>query len=103
MALNLKTLNPAMFVRRCVVCGYDGSLLNGPYVERCPRCGCDLRVRPPRSYAEMEGFLGPPVALEPRNNPVLSQERLIQRWLAFLFMVLLGLVVLAYLTAQAIP
>lgn len=24
----------------------------------CPACGCDLYARPPRSYAELEGFAG---------------------------------------------
>lgn len=43
----------------CLGCGYDGPLLQGdPGAEAwtCPSCSSDLYARPPRSYAEMEGF-----------------------------------------------
>jgi len=103
MALKLKTLNPDLFVRRCVACGYDGALLNGSLIERCPRCGCDLRSRPPRSYAEMEGFIGQSIALDSPLPSRICAQQLIHRWLAFLFLVLLGFVLMAYLLAEAVP
>lgn len=28
--------------------------------DLCPRCGCDLATRPPKSYAEMEGLFDLP-------------------------------------------
>lgn len=62
-------------VRRCLSCGYAGPLADldidateasadhhhgadehGSDPLVCPRCACDFRVRPPRSYAEMEGL-----------------------------------------------
>lgn len=45
--------------RLCLSCGYDGPALQGHRAEAtyvCPNCGEDLYARPPRSYAEMEGF-----------------------------------------------
>ncbi|UCD76702.1 MAG: hypothetical protein JSV91_07200 [Phycisphaerales bacterium] len=99
----MKTLDHTMFVRRCVACGYDGALLQGGRAARCARCGCDLRERPARSYAEMEGFIGQPVILDsPREHPV-PQEKLIHRWLAFLFFALLMLIGIAYLSSAALP
>ncbi|MDX2115396.1 MAG: hypothetical protein SFZ24_07210 [Planctomycetota bacterium] len=45
--------------RMCRGCGFDGGALQ-PTSDQpswvCPRCGADLYARPPRSYAEMEGF-----------------------------------------------
>ncbi len=41
---------------RCVQCGTRSDGLHATDAERCPRCGCDLQSRPPRSYAEMEGL-----------------------------------------------
>lgn len=88
----LKRLPSQLLVRRCVACGYDGSLLRMSETTRCPRCGCDLSQRPARSYAEMEGLLpyssAPPApSLWPRN-----EVRLRERWLVFMFFwaVLLG-------------
>lgn len=106
MLSNLGTLNHRLLTRRCVGCGYDGALLRGGLAQRCARCGCDLRQRPARSYAEMEGLLGQPY-LRPNIAPLprrtLCTERLIHRWLAFLFMLLMGIVAIGYLSAAALP
>lgn len=103
MVGKVRTVNPDLFVRRCVACGYDGALLKGGQAERCARCGCDLRLRPARSYAEMEGLIGQPVTLDSPYLPERREQRLIQRWLAFLFFVMLGLLLMVYLFAAAIP
>lgn len=42
--------------RRCVQCGLSVEAISATQVHECPRCGCDLQARPPRSYAEMEGL-----------------------------------------------
>jgi hypothetical protein len=42
--------------RRCVGCGLAAEAITATQVHECPRCGCDLLARPPRSYAEMEGL-----------------------------------------------
>ena len=103
MVGKVRTVNPDLYVRRCVVCGYDGALLQNGRAERCARCGCDLRLRPARSYAEMEGLIGQPITLDSPSPPRYREQRLIQRWLAFLFFVVLGLLLMAYLVAAAIP
>ncbi len=47
-----------MLAKTCLACGYRGPALQGPArAIRCPGCGADLYARPPRSYAELEGFL----------------------------------------------
>ena len=61
MVGKVRTVNPDLYVRRCVACGYDGALLQNGRAERCARCGCDLHLRPARSYAEMEGLIGQPI------------------------------------------
>ena len=97
---NLRTLDRRMLVRRCVACGSEGALLHGCQSRRCARCGCDLRRRPPRSYAEMEGLLGmaaPPLPEEIGEERV--QERLLHRWLAFLFFSLLVMVAMMSLAS----
>jgi hypothetical protein len=52
---------PARLKQRCcLVCGYDGPELQGELHDgayRCPACDADLYARPPRSYAELEGFV----------------------------------------------
>ncbi len=103
MPVKVRRVNPELFVRRCVACGYDGALLKGGLAARCARCGCDLKARPPRSYAEMEGFIGQPITLDSPPGPELTHQSLIQRWLAFLFIVMLGFTVMAFLFASAIP
>ena len=97
MLQKAKTLDPRLMVRRCVACGYHGALLRGGRAKVCARCGCNLVKRPARSYAEMEGLAGQPMTLdEPLSSPR-RQERLIHRWLAFLFLTALGFIALLYL------
>ena len=51
----------------------------------------------------MEGFIGQPVTLDsPLDKPV-THEKLIHRWLAFVFFALLMLIGIAYLSTAAIP
>ena len=96
-----------LFVRRCVLCGCEAALLRDGLADTCPSCGCDLRKRPARSYAEMEGLAGPPVAV----NSLLFDHgqagsragRIGQRWLSFLFLVVVGLAAMIYLAATALP
>lgn len=42
--------------RRCVQCGLGTDTVDASVAPACPRCGCDMAARPPRSYAEMEGL-----------------------------------------------
>ena len=68
MVSKVQTINRRLFTRRCLACGYDGALLQDGQAPRCARCGCDLRRRPARSYAEMEGLVGKPLTLDaPRS------------------------------------
>jgi hypothetical protein len=101
---NLKTLNRRLLQRRCLDCGYDGAQLHGGQIDRCPRCSCDLRKRPARSYAEMEGLIGLPALLESPSIDLAERhnDSLVQRWLAFLFMAMMGMVAFAYLSAEAL-
>jgi len=93
--------------RRCVACGYDGPM---PFAGRrghCDGCGVDLRMRPARSYAEMEGLLGPldlglagDLHLDLGDHPAPGQLAI--RWLtvglgfAMLAAVLIALVIRAF-------
>jgi hypothetical protein len=90
-----------MLVRRCVACGYDGALLDGGHAAWCARCGCDLRARPARSYAEMENLVGQPLTLHTPKARSTNESRLIERWLLFVFLVLLGFVAVVALAAAA--
>jgi hypothetical protein len=103
MVENVRSFNRDLFVRRCVCCGYDGALLKAGLADRCARCGCDLMDRPARSYAEMEGLIGQPALIEAPTAIRRASAQFIQRWLVFLFVVLLGLLSLAYLAQAAIP
>ncbi|MHC4447307.1 MAG: hypothetical protein ACYSXF_05940 [Planctomycetota bacterium] len=102
MTTEVRTNHPRLFTRRCVVCGYDGALLRGGYAERCARCGCDLRDRPARSYAEMEGLVGHPVRLDRPAARPRHAEQLRQRWLVFAAVAVLGLAAILYLAAAAL-
>ena len=100
----------SIYVPRCVACGYDGALLKGGRAERCARCGCDLQERPARSYAEMEGLIGElassgagPAPARRRGEEVRDPRLAIQRWLAFLFFVMIGLILFVSLVAAAFP
>jgi hypothetical protein len=104
-----------LLARRCVRCGYDGVTPRGIVLletfttsveimpECCPSCGCDFGERPPRSYAEMEGLLGRPFAadFDASCRTQRDESSLIQRWLAFLFIIMLMFVAMVYLTAEA--
>jgi hypothetical protein len=46
--------------RRCVQCGLSADAISATSADECPRCGCNLTQRPPRSYAEMEGLFDLP-------------------------------------------
>ncbi len=103
MLQKTKTLDPKLIVRRCVACGYDGALLRGGQAEICARCGCNLRQRPARSYAEMEGLVDQPSTLdEPLSRPR-RDERFIHRWIIFLFLTALGFIAMLYLAAATFP
>ncbi len=97
------TLPQHLLQRRCVACGYDGALLRDGAAARCARCGCDLRRRPARSYAEMEGMVvgapqrrGPP----PEKLSHDLQRQLLQRLLVF-GLLAMGLLLLVYLAVAA--
>lgn len=114
MLTNVRTIDRRMLTRKCVCCGFDGAAINRPppptpeTPHRCPRCACDLNARPPRSYAEMEGLLGTPSITKPRQERVAEVEfeqrgqRLVQRWLAFIFIAMVGMLAIAYLAAAVI-
>ena len=57
--------------RCCLICGYDGPELQGDTdgTYRCPACDADLYARPPRSYAELEGFIVQTPAAPPADEP----------------------------------
>ena len=93
------TIDARLLVRQCVACGYDGDLLRNGHAPRCARCGCDLRKRPARSYAEMEGLVGQSIALE---SPLISpprKQRYVHKWIVFLFITAICIVALIQLTA----
>ncbi len=96
-----KVLEARLRRRQCVACGYDGAMLRGGAAARCARCGCDLRRRPARSYMEMEGFrdITLPRQPWPKDDPV--EARMLARWIAFLFVAMMGMVTLIYLSAAA--
>ncbi len=82
-----------------MACGYDGALLRNGLAQRCARCGCDLRVRPARSYVEMEGLVDGPVGTRPADP--FQEAVLIHRWIAFLFLATFGLLIVIYLANAA--
>ena len=100
-----KTLKPdqRLLRRQCVACGYDGALLRDGRARHCARCGCDLRQRPARSYAEMEGLTVASVQPVVRSSVDTGefQTSVRHRWVAFLLLALVGLVVTIYLSAAA--
>lgn len=98
MASRVRTLPSRIHVRRCVSCGYDGALLKSGRAPRCARCGCDLRLRPARSYAEMEGIAPTPTAAP---SAVRSHEqRIIERWLLRSMVAAVAVIALAALLAR---
>jgi hypothetical protein len=105
MASNVKMLDYRLLARRCVACGYDGVQLRNGYAARCARCDCDFRRRPARSYAEMEGLVSPSanhhLPIHTLHEPF-EPAKLRHRWLAFLFVSMVGVMVMLYLTAEAL-
>ncbi len=100
MLSTTRTLDQRLLRKRCLACGYDGALLRNGLAPRCVRCGCDLRQRPARSYVEMEGL---PDISRPRSqqrDPNVEVQ-LVHRWVAFMFLVMFGLVMVIYLSAAA--
>ena len=92
-------IDARLLVRQCVACGYDGKLLRDGQASRCARCGCDLRKRPARSYAEMEGLVGQTVTSDaPLNNPP-QERRFVHRWILFLFFAAICIIALIQLTS----
>lgn len=81
-----KSLPASLLTRRCVECGYDGSLLRNGFANQCARCGCDLRDRPARSYAEMEGFILSQSRFHPETVWPANEQRVVRRWMVFLFL-----------------
>lgn len=68
--------------RCCLICGYDGPELQGDTAEgtyRCPACDADLYARPPRSYAELEGFIAGPPAAKPSEDRV-TEVKVRRHW-----------------------
>lgn len=55
----------------CLACGFDGVAIQSDHRETlwsCPQCAADLYARPPRSYAELEGFEGLPASSPQRRS-----------------------------------
>ncbi len=100
MVSRTQTLDPRLLRRRCLACGYDGALLRDGQAPRCARCGCDLRRRPARSYVEMEGLPGRPDRTAGSLDPSV-EAKLVQRWVAFIFLVMFAMVMIIYLGAAA--
>ncbi len=105
MISNVRTVERRLLTRCCVSCGYDGHEVSRRDAGHCPQCGCDLAKRPARSYAEMEGLLGTPTLTQSRRVVEIElqqddrNERVVYRWLAFLFISMIGLLAIAYLAA----
>ncbi len=95
-----QTLDHRLLRRRCVACGYDGAMLRDGQAPRCARCGCDLRRRPARSYVEMEGLPGRPHRKAGSLDPSV-EAKLVQRWVAFIFLVMFAMVMIIYIGAAA--
>lgn len=61
--------------RCCLICGYDGPELQGDTgTYRCPACDADLYARPPRSYAELEGFIAQAPVARPVDQAATSAK-----------------------------
>lgn len=85
--------------RRCVGCGLAADAITATQVHECPRCGCDLQARPPRSYAEMEGLDALPAQDPPADALAAARtDAAATRWL-----VVVGAIALAALAAVVVP
>ncbi len=97
--------------RICRACGYGGRELQRRHLTQyfCPRCGCDLYARPPRSYAEMEGFAPAPAEAAKSSEAHLQKRRKLGRgldrasnWGAVSFILVLLLVIAAQSIVMAL-
>ena len=93
------TIDARLLVRQCLACGYDGKLLRNGLAPRCARCGCDLKKRPARSYAEMEGLISQPINLDSPLNSAPQERRFVNRWVVFLFFATICIIALIQLTS----
>lgn len=93
------TIDARLRVRMCVACGYNGKLLRNGSAPRCARCGCDLRKRPARSYAEMEGLIHQPVTLDSPSINRQNNQRYFNKWILFLLIAAIGIFAMIQLTA----
>jgi len=94
--------------RHCVACGYSGRFVDRTNQPQCPRCACDFAVRPPKSYAEMEGLDEAEPTARRRAHAGASSEptrewRLVERWLVFLFLASMLAISMLALTIAALP
>jgi hypothetical protein len=85
-----------LLTKACLACGYRGPSLQGrTRAVRCPSCGADLYSRPPRSYAELEGFVpmseGAEGVYETEDEAGESRWGVIKR--AFVRVMVIGLIV----------
>ncbi len=95
---NAPTLERRHLRRRCVQCGLAADAISSNNKELCPRCGCDLSARPPRSYAEMEGLFDlPPDAVVVDARIRARADAASARWL--LVVAAVGLAAIATLAA----
>ena len=102
MTEKLSSRRHHLLLRRCVECGFDGPALQDGRAERCARCDCDLRERPAKSYAEMEGLL---LQSQPVTQATQSAQRhsaMIERWLLLLFAAIVGVIAIGGLVAAAL-
>jgi len=88
--------------RRCVACGHDGDDIRSGDHTHCPACNCDLHLRPPRSYAEMEGLVGQPLTIDAPRRRAARDPRLARRWVIFLGFTMLVMLSLVYLAAEVL-
>ena len=92
------TLERRHLRRRCVQCGLAADSIESSNRDQCPRCGCDLAARPPRSYAEMEGlFELPPTTVAVDAQVRARADAASARWL--LVVVAVGIAAIATLAA----
>lgn len=94
----------------CLACGHRGRHLQGEkglITFQCPNCGADLYSRPPRSYAELEGFVAPvvrriAVSDLPRRQisaPIRRRARLLERVLVWSIALTVGVIASAGIVA----
>lgn len=88
-----------LHARRCVQCGGEAQNSPGFRSASCPRCGCDFRLRPARSYAEMEGLIETRPIL--RRGAEELEATVIERWILVIFASAILIVVAVSLLVRA--